>query len=364
MEKFNVELVRANAGQKGDGEGISFGNRKEVQVLDLTTGNSQQEIAVDDVVGPVRSKFSADIPATTVFARMFEATVDALKVSADGQDRDMAASVGKINIQGEAMNQANIGNNQIKVAGAGHVGKAGSPDGDCQGPKAVNSAVTAKAVSMPGHVEGAEISPTGVGANFEGTTTLKTTFDRVVALVEPVEKSAVACAQFDIVTNVESGVQAASFDVAGDIELRTTAVDVSTAALVPAEVASKPIDAGQDTKEAGQHTIKDNWTKVFSKKGTPNSKKLLQIARDSPGARKSSNPFEALGNVNDDGEKNIQQVGQDLASTTRLSNSPGSEKQQQFTKNADGRSKIDFALVPVDEQMTGAVSNVALKVKF
>lgn len=92
IEKFSGELVGANARQKGDGEGISVDNQKEVQVIDLTTGNNQQEIAV----GPVKSKFPTVIPATTVFAQMFEATADTLKDSADGHDRqsDIDTSVG------------------------------------------------------------------------------------------------------------------------------------------------------------------------------------------------------------------------------------------------------------------------------
>ncbi|OIT24188.1 hypothetical protein A4A49_27552 [Nicotiana attenuata] len=186
IEKFNVELLGANAGQMGDGDKISVGNREEVQVVDLTTGNSQQEIAVGDVVGPVKSKVPADILATTVFVRMFEATADTLKASAVGQDRqsDMAASVGKINMQGEVLNRANIGNNQQKVAGEGHIGNAVKVPSNEESNLNVVAEIykpskehAASLIALPEHVEGAEISPTSVV------------------------------------------VQTASFDVAGDIEL-------------------------------------------------------------------------------------------------------------------------------------------------
>ncbi|XP_019260723.1 PREDICTED: uncharacterized protein LOC109238702 [Nicotiana attenuata] len=74
-------------------------------------------------------------------------------------------------------------------------------------------------VTLPGHDKGFEFSPTGVGAILEATTALQTTGARPVAPVEPVEKLAVAGAHFGTATNVKSVVQAASFDVAGDIEL-------------------------------------------------------------------------------------------------------------------------------------------------
>ncbi|OIS96966.1 hypothetical protein A4A49_18464, partial [Nicotiana attenuata] len=81
-----------------------------------------------------------------------------------------------------------------------------------------------------------------------------------------------------------------------------------------------------------------------------------------------SNSFDVLMNesVERDGEKKVQQVDHDLASKTKLSNSPSSGKQQQFMKNADARSKSlkDLALVPVDEQITGAVSNAASKMNL
>lgn len=89
-------------------------------------------------------------------------------------------------MQGEVLNQANIGYNQQKLERAGHIVNA------VKFPSNVESNLNADAasykhskehaailVTLPGHVEGAEISPTSVGANLEATTAFKTTSDRV-----------------------------------------------------------------------------------------------------------------------------------------------------------------------------------------
>ncbi|OIT28572.1 hypothetical protein A4A49_65695, partial [Nicotiana attenuata] len=56
------------------------------------------------------------------------------------------------------------------------------------------------------------------------------------------------------------------------------------------------------------------------------------------------------------------QVGHDLASTSRLSKPPGSGKHQQSMKNTNAGSIFskDLALVPVNEQKAGAVPNATL----
>nr|XP_009793773.1 PREDICTED: uncharacterized protein LOC104240604 isoform X1 [Nicotiana sylvestris]XP_009793774.1 PREDICTED: uncharacterized protein LOC104240604 isoform X2 [Nicotiana sylvestris] len=97
-EKENGDLVVPNAGQKRDGECIPAGTRIGVQVVDLTTGNKQQGLAVGDVSTPKKAKLPVDIPATKVFERMKEATTGALNIATDsavtifGQNRQGARS--------------------------------------------------------------------------------------------------------------------------------------------------------------------------------------------------------------------------------------------------------------------------------
>lgn len=93
----------ATAGRK------EVGDRADVQVLDLTTDN--QGISVGNAAGSLKLK----LPAV------------ALKVSADA-----VVAVSGQNCQGGAGHVQN---------GANLVKHIGSLDGDCQGPKAVNSAI-------------------------------------------------------------------------------------------------------------------------------------------------------------------------------------------------------------------------------
>lgn len=104
----------------------------------------------------------------------------------------------------------------VNEEGQEHVSTKALECADATVCKAVNMENSAAGVARAGH--------SGVGAHSKSNTALKTTVDHVVALVEPLEKSAAA---------------------------GTTPVDVSTAVLVPAEIVSTPTDVEKDSKEAG-----------------------------------------------------------------------------------------------------------------
>ncbi|OIT19145.1 hypothetical protein A4A49_58506, partial [Nicotiana attenuata] len=117
------------------------------------------------------------------------------------------------------------------------------------------------------------------------TTALKTTGDRTVAPGVPVVKSAVAGAQFGIVANVDSVVQAASLDVAGDIELNATDM----------------LEAGS---QHGQKSLAKGWSVVHRSpsKKAPSDYKKLEAATEF----KCSNSFDALVGAHEHGEKDLQ----------------------------------------------------------
>ncbi|OIT18944.1 hypothetical protein A4A49_42997, partial [Nicotiana attenuata] len=129
----------------GDGEGILAGNRIGVQVVELTTGNKQQGIAVGDASTTMKAKLPTDITATTVFERLNAATAGALK----------AATYSAVTISGQ------------NHKGAGHVEK------DEKVPATVASNLEV-AVGLNATVDRAASSIVNIGA---------------AAPVEPVEKS-------------------------------------------------------------------------------------------------------------------------------------------------------------------------------
>ncbi|OIS98827.1 hypothetical protein A4A49_17704 [Nicotiana attenuata] len=121
-----------------------------------------------------------------------------------------------------------------------------------------------------------------------------------------------------------------------------------------------------DTKNSDVQAIQKlngrDWAVVNrspNKQNAPASKKQSTASKNVS----VSNSFDVLLNESDlgDVEKNIQQVGHNLVSASRLSKPSGSDKHQQSIKNADDGSKIskDLALVHVDEQKAGAVHNTA-----